>query len=382
MIDDLVTRGRERALPDVHLACRVSPDAAGGQCGSAPDGHRGSRSVSSDDCERQVACEAKKRRRSARATAWARSVSVTPQRRLRRRESGSIMTGSGERRSTFSPHPTVRARDLARLWPEAAAIDGGSSPRSRSMRSMPSISSVRARDIASSSATRRSPSRTTSTMRRSRVSRTRSGKSCRRFGPGHVGQAGRIDGMTPAALTLLMAAIAEAGPLARRSRPVSVDRTMSAGSSSSRLVFHVKQPRLSTPMSALLGRWQAVKNLVAPSTLAEVWSRPCPRQRPASSARRRRRHIGRSRQRRRVSRHGPGDPGGGQGGHSMHLVESNSRKAAFLMEVARVTGVAGDRVIRAHRGGPSASARLAGERWSPLGHSHPLADLLVWQRRC
>ena len=42
MIDDLVTRGHHRAVPDVHLAGRVSADAAGRQCRPAPDrqGHR------------------------------------------------------------------------------------------------------------------------------------------------------------------------------------------------------------------------------------------------------------------------------------------------------------------------------------------------------
>ena len=37
LTDDLTTPGHQRAVPDVHLARRVSPDAACGQCRPAPD---------------------------------------------------------------------------------------------------------------------------------------------------------------------------------------------------------------------------------------------------------------------------------------------------------------------------------------------------------
>lgn len=88
----------------------------------------------------------------------------------------------------------------------------------------------------------------------------------------------------------------------------------------------------------LLGRWQTVKNLVGPATLAEVWMR----------------HIADSHQ--LVALGGAArvwaDIGSGAGfpglvvaialrerpGARVHLVESNNRKAAFLREVARETG--------------------------------------------
>jgi 16S rRNA (guanine527-N7)-methyltransferase len=86
-----------------------------------------------------------------------------------------------------------------------------------------------------------------------------------------------------------------------------------------------------------LQRWQAIKNLVGPGTLAEVWTR----------------HIADSLQ---LLDHAPEartwiDLGSGAGfpglvvaiaglprGVHVHLVESNSRKCAFLRHVARLTG--------------------------------------------
>jgi len=89
---------------------------------------------------------------------------------------------------------------------------------------------------------------------------------------------------------------------------------------------------------AELGRWQAAKNLVSGATLAEVWTR----------------HIADSLQ---IYGLAPDAPkwldlgsGGGfpglvigvclaeQAGGHIHLVESNSRKCAFLRHAARVTG--------------------------------------------
>ena len=88
----------------------------------------------------------------------------------------------------------------------------------------------------------------------------------------------------------------------------------------------------------LLHRWQGVKNLVGPATLAEVWTR----------------HVVDSHQ--LIALGGDArvwaDLGSGAGfpglviaialrerpGAHVHLVESNNRKAAFLREVARETG--------------------------------------------
>jgi 16S rRNA (guanine527-N7)-methyltransferase len=86
-----------------------------------------------------------------------------------------------------------------------------------------------------------------------------------------------------------------------------------------------------------LGRWQAIKNLVGPATLQEVWSR----------------HIADSLQLLTLVPDaklwldlgsGAGFPGlvlaiaGAERGLAVHLVESNDRKCAFLRHVARLTG--------------------------------------------
>lgn len=90
---------------------------------------------------------------------------------------------------------------------------------------------------------------------------------------------------------------------------------------------------------ALLTRWQQVKNLVGPATLAEVWTR----------------HIADSAQLAALAPEAKTwvDLGSGAGfpglvvailrrdtpGFHMHLVESNGRKCAFLREVARSLGL-------------------------------------------
>lgn len=94
-----------------------------------------------------------------------------------------------------------------------------------------------------------------------------------------------------------------------------------------------------TVYEALLRQWQNATNLVAPSTLREVWSR----------------HFADSAQLPALAPNalkwldlgaGAGFPGlviaiilANHENRSVHLVESNSRKCAFLHEVARRTGV-------------------------------------------
>lgn len=91
-------------------------------------------------------------------------------------------------------------------------------------------------------------------------------------------------------------------------------------------------------LAAELQRWQAIKNLVGPATLTEVWSR----------------HIADSLQLLDLAPQatrwldlgsGAGFPGlvvaiglAERGGAEVHLVESNARKCAFLCHVARLTG--------------------------------------------
>jgi 16S rRNA (guanine527-N7)-methyltransferase len=88
-----------------------------------------------------------------------------------------------------------------------------------------------------------------------------------------------------------------------------------------------------------LRRWQAIKNLVGPATLDQIWDR----------------HIADSLQLLDLAPEartwldlgsGAGFPGlvlaiaGAERGLKVHLVESNSRKCAFLRHIARLTGSA------------------------------------------
>jgi 16S rRNA (guanine527-N7)-methyltransferase len=93
----------------------------------------------------------------------------------------------------------------------------------------------------------------------------------------------------------------------------------------------------------LLKRWQKTINLVAPSTLGEIWHRHF-----ADSAQLWRYRPGEGLTWLDIGS-GAGFPGlvlailGAEGGQSRHiLVESDSRKAAFLRETARETGVTVD----------------------------------------
>ena len=98
---------------------------------------------------------------------------------------------------------------------------------------------------------------------------------------------------------------------------------------------------------ALLQRWQGVKNLIAPSTLNEIWARhvlDSAQLLPLAGTARRIMDLG----------SGAGFPGmvlaillKGQPGAEVHLVESNGRKASFLREAARETGAVA--IIHAER---------------------------------
>ena len=88
---------------------------------------------------------------------------------------------------------------------------------------------------------------------------------------------------------------------------------------------------------ALILRWQAVKNLVSPSTLDDIWTRhilDCAQLMPLLGPVRHVTDFG----------SGAGLPGlvlailGKHSGLSVDLVESNGRKAAFLGEAIRLTG--------------------------------------------
>jgi 16S rRNA (guanine527-N7)-methyltransferase len=118
-----------------------------------------------------------------------------------------------------------------------------------------------------------------------------------------------------------------------------VSRLPTAGSAEMLAGFDVSRETLDklAVLAAELARWQAIKNLVGPATLDEVWSR----------------HIADSLQLLSLAPDartwldlgsGAGFPGlviaiaGAERGLRVDLVESNDRKCAFLRHVARVTG--------------------------------------------
>lgn len=113
---------------------------------------------------------------------------------------------------------------------------------------------------------------------------------------------------------------------------------MTASSSSSALDVSRETREKLELLERELRRWQAIKNLVGPATLDHIWDR----------------HIVDSLQLLDLAPQaktwvdlgsGAGFPGlvlaiaGQERGLAVHLVESNSRKCAFLRHIARVTGV-------------------------------------------
>ena len=75
---------------------------------------------------------------------------------------------------------------------------------SKSRPNTPATSSARKKKSRASGATRKRGCRRTSTTRASRASPTKCGRSSRRSGPATVGQAARVAGVTPAAVSILL----------------------------------------------------------------------------------------------------------------------------------------------------------------------------------
>ena len=193
---------RHRAVPDVHLARRISADAARRQCRSAADreGHR-------DRLRRRGAAAAIRSRKWRRCRRRGRSRTRCRSRRTRRQRHGLALNRDGQRRTAFEllSYPTLglpRSRGSGRS-------SRRSTPRSpSSSRSTPNTRSISDRQAADIAAYRRDesfelpddldyaalPGLSNEVRQKLQALRPRT-----------IGQAGRIDGMTPAALTLLVA---------------------------------------------------------------------------------------------------------------------------------------------------------------------------------
>ena len=169
-----------------------------------------------------IGCVGEERRRRHRAKLaalaaardYARSVSLTPNEAARH---GLVLNRDGQRRSAFEllSHPTIGMQELARIWPRLGALPPPIAEQVEIDAKYDVYLSRQAADIA---AYRRDESlalppgldygalRGLSNEVRQKLQTLR---------PRTIGQAGRIDGMTPAALTLLVAHLKRKGRAAR-----------------------------------------------------------------------------------------------------------------------------------------------------------------------
>ena len=158
--------------------------------------------------------------------------------------------------------------------------------------------------------------------------------------PKTLGQAARIEGITPAALTLLAAHARKApGRHARDLRAAVVTRSADGRPHPTSNVSRETFEKLEL-LERELRRWQAIKNLVGPATLDPDLGPAHRRFAPASRPCARGQDLARPRLRRRFSRSWSLPSPARSGGLQVHLVESNSRKCAFLRHIARLTGAA------------------------------------------
>ena len=223
-------------------------------------------------------------RRSTAARAMRRSaLTVTPNEAARH---GISLNRDGQRRtrlrsavlSGHSASPTSRASGRA---------SASSSPRSpSSSRSTPntrSISIARPPTSPPIAATRPRTAGRSRLRRRCRGFPTKSARSCKPTRPRTIGQAGRIDGITPAALTLLVAHVLGA-PQARSRRRMSAVGEGAASGEALDLSADRARALALTPVSRetaarldrfveLLLAWEKHTNLIARSTIPTIWTR-------------------------------------------------------------------------------------------------------------
>ena len=270
MIDDLVTRGRQRALPDVHVARRVPAAPARRQRRSAADAARASRSGASGRRDARAferKLEALARRAKAPQTTRGDAAA-------RRRGSGcrSTRTGCGASLFELLGYPGGRTR-------------GGAPGGFRGWRQLaPAILAQVARDAA---------------MRRTWRGRRRTWRCC--AGTRRCALAGdaRLRGASAGLSNELRGKLGavrprnagaggadrghdaggadtgpDAGAAAGSARRLVTDGSRRRGRSGRRSMFHVKQwTRLRGAPRRCSGKWNPRINLVVEASLADAWHR-------------------------------------------------------------------------------------------------------------
>ena len=193
----------QRALPHVHLARRVPAVAARRQRRRAADGEGDRARLRRSRPGRAPSASTQDRLERARALLHA--ATATPQVLAAH---GLAVNRDGARRSAFelAAQSQFPLAVLARVWPQLAEIPPGLARRLEADAKYSVYLDRQAEDVARY---RRDESAASAARPRLRAafrgSRTRSGTSSPPFGPTSLSQAGRIEGVTPAALALLAA---------------------------------------------------------------------------------------------------------------------------------------------------------------------------------
>ena len=195
---------RDRAVSHVHLAGRVPADAARRQRRPAADRRRVSRSAAWDARARAIPRRQDGGAGGERAN-LRKSVSLTP---TEAGKHGLSLNRDGQRRTAFEllSYPTSGLRDLARSGRSFGMFAREASRAARDRRQVRrSILRVRPPTSPPFGATRALELPEDFDYAASRACRTKLAQKLAASGPRTIGQAGRIDGITPAALTLLVA---------------------------------------------------------------------------------------------------------------------------------------------------------------------------------
>ena len=219
------------------------------------------------------------------AREFAKSVSLTPKEAERH---GLALNKDGQRRTAFEllSYPNIALADLAKIWPRFGALAPKVAEQIEIDAKYAVYLSRQAADVA---AYRRDesfalPDDLDYAAHARAFQRGEAEAAAHR--PRTIGQAGKIDGITPAALTLLVAHVKRGQRKPRnaletkRAGRVSISKPTNSARSRSRL-FHVKRKSGWTNSSSCCCSGSSKLNLVASSTIPQYLDAPHRRLAPA-----------------------------------------------------------------------------------------------------